>query len=219
MKNSKKVALSVVIIGLIVLLGIMTYLYFDMRNTARNNLDQLLQNAEDYSHEMGELSNEIDALKNQINKTGIASATNTTSAYIPEGVPVENVNNNAGTKAVEFEFNRSPENVTIEVLKDTVTRKSAEILITDKNEDTYGWGENFSLQKKVNGNWEELKMRSDKLLTFNALAYLPDENHQLKMKVDYGEYYGTLEDGIYRIVKAVYDGEDVDLYSDEFEVR
>lgn len=61
----------IMIVILIVLLGIMTYLYFDMRNTARNNLDQLLQNAEDYSYEMGELSNEIDALKNQINKMAL----------------------------------------------------------------------------------------------------------------------------------------------------
>ena len=218
MKNFKKVGLSVVIIGLIVLLGIMTYLYLDMRNTARNNLDELLQNAENYSYEMGELNNEIDALKNQINKTGIASVTNTTPAYIPEGMPVANVNDDVGTKAVDLEFNRSPENVTIEVLKDTVTRETAEILITDKNEHTYGWGENFSLQKKVNGNWEELNTLSDDL-TFNALAYLPDENHQLKMKVSYGKYYGALEDGIYRIVKSVYDGKYINLYSDEFEVR
>ena len=56
-------------------------------------------------------------------------------------------------------------------------------------------------------------------LIFNALAYLPKENGELKMKVKYGNYYGTLENGIYRIVKSVYDGGYIDLYSNEFEIK
>ena len=39
------------------------------------------------------------------------------------------------------------------------------------------------------------------------------------MKVDYGKYYGTLESGIYRIVKPIYDKKYIDLYSNEFEIK
>lgn len=218
MKNSKKIIVSSVIIVLVVCLGIMTFLYWNMRNTAKNNLEELLKSAEQHSKEVGELNNEIDSLKNQINKNGIASVTNATLPYVPENIPVANKTENSETKPSEIEFHRNPENVTIEVLKDTVTKEKAEILITDKNENCYGWGEDFRLQKKENGNWEDLKMVSDRL-AFNALAYLPDENQQLKMTVNYAEYYGNLENGIYRIVKPVYDREYIDLYSDEFEIK
>lgn len=218
MKNSKKIIVSSVIIILVVLLGIMTFLYWNMRNTAKDNLDELLKSAKQHSKEMGELNNEIDNLKNQINKNDITSVTNATLPYVPGNIPVANKTDDSKTNASEIEFHRSPENVTIEVLKDTVTKEKVEILITDKNQNTYGWGEDFRVQKKENGNWEDLKWLSDNL-AFNALAYLLDENQQLKMTVNYAEYYGNLEKGIYRIVKPVYDGEYIDLYSDEFEIK
>ena len=47
-------------------------------------------------------------------------------------------------------FNREIKNVTIEVLKDTVTNKSLEILITDNNQDYYSWGVDFRIQQKLN---------------------------------------------------------------------
>lgn len=113
---------------------------------------------------------------------------------------------------------RTPENVTIEVLQDTITKESAEILITDNNEQSYGWGDNFRLQKKENGTWKEMQTE-DGILTFNSIAYNLNEDKQVKLKTQYGNYYGTLENGIYRIVKPVYDNGYIDLYSNEFEVK
>ncbi len=196
MKNWEKIGF---VISFVVLV-IVAILYMNVRQENKN------------------LNREIQDLKNQMKQDEIASVTNSTPAYIPEGIPVANPNENSESEPPQTEYNRSPENVTIEVLADTITREMAEILITDKNEDVYGWGENFHLEKKVNGNWEKLEMTSDKL-AFNALAYLPNENGELKMKVNYGKYYGTLENGIYRIVKSVYDGEEISLYSNEFEIK
>lgn len=196
MKNWEKIGL---IVNFIVLV-IVVILYMNVRQENKN------------------LNAEIQDLKNQMKQDEIASVTNCTPAYVPEGIPVADPNENSESEPPQTEYNRSPENVTIEVLADTITREMAEILITDKNEDVYGWGENFHLEKKVNENWEKLEMTSDKL-TFNALAYLPNENGELKMKVNYGKYYGTLENGIYRIVKSIYDGEEIDLYSNEFEIK
>lgn len=196
MKNWGKIGFVISFIALI----IVVILYMNVRQENKN------------------LNREIQDLKNQMKQDEIASVTNSTPAYIPEGIPVANPNENSESEPPQTEYNRSPENVTIEVLADTITREMAEILITDKNEDVYGWGENFHLEKKVNENWEKLEMTSDKL-TFNALAYLPNENGELKMKVNYGKYYGTLENGIYRIVKSIYDGEEITLYSNEFEIK
>lgn len=196
MKNWEKVG---IVISLVVLV-IVAVLYI---NTKQQNKS---------------LNREIEDLKNQIKKDNLASVTNSTSAYIPEGMPVAEPNENLESEPPQTEFHRNLENVTIEVLEDTITRESAEILITDKNEEFYGWGEDFRLEKKKNGNWERMETVGDNLI-FNALAYLPKENGELKMKVNYGKYYGTLENGIYRIVKSVYDGEEIDLYSNEFEIK
>lgn len=68
----------------------------------------------------------------------------------------------------------------------------------------------------MNDNWEELKVIRDDL-TFTALAYKVDNNNQIKMKVNYSNYYGKLEKGTYRIVKTVYD--EIDFYSNEFEIK
>lgn len=113
---------------------------------------------------------------------------------------------------------RNPENVTIEVLKDTITNKTAEILITDNNEEQYGWGVEFRVQQKINGEWKELDYISDDL-SWIEIAYELNEKNQVKMKVNFEKYYGTLENGTYRIVKPVYDNRYIDLYSNEFEIK
>ena len=143
-------------------------------------------------------------------------SSNTTAPYIPDGMNIAD-GNEEKIPVTEKEYNRDVNNVTIEVLKDTITNKSVEILITDNNQDYYGWGVDFRVQKKINNKWEELN--SIRELSFIEIAYAVDENNQVKMKVDYGKYYGTLENGIYRIVKPIYDNGYIDLYSNEFEIK
>lgn len=210
--NKTNIFYKIIIIVLILALCIMTYLYFNMRENAKNNLNMFLNEAEQLSQANEELSKYEE-------KGNIVSITNTTPSYIPEGVQVANITDEEGIRASDLEFNRSPENVKIEVLENTITRDSARILITDNNEDNYGWGEEFKLQKKENEKWNELDYLDDELLVFNDIAYNLDENNQLIMKVDYGKYYGTLENGIYRIVKPVYDKGYINLHSNEFEIK
>lgn len=144
-------------------------------------------------------------------------SSNTTAPYVPAGLNVAN-GNEVRVPANSLEFNRSVENVTIEVLQDTITNKSLEILITDNNKDQYGWGVEFRVQEKVNGEWKELKYESDDL-TWIEIAYELNKDNQLTQKLNIEKYYGTLANGIYRIVKPVYDNGYIDLYSNEFEVK
>ena len=115
-------------------------------------------------------------------------------------------------------FNRSPENVTIEVDDSTVSPESVSITITDNNVDQYGWGVEFRVQEKVNGEWKELNYVSDDL-SWIDIAYELNADNQLTQKLDIEQYYGKLPNGIYRIVKPVYDNKYVDIYSNEFEIK
>ena len=116
------------------------------------------------------------------------------------------------------EFNRSPENVTIEVDNTTVSPESVSITITDNNEEPYGWGVEFKVQQKVNEEWVELQYIYDDS-TWIDIAYEVNEDNQLTLKLDIEQYYGKLSNGIYRIVKPVYDNGYIDIYSNEFEIK
>lgn len=143
---------------------------------------------------------------------------NSTTPYIPDGVNVATNESDTEIPADNIEFNRNKENVKIEVLPDTITKEKAEILITDNNEDHYGWGVEFKVQKKINGEWKDLEYISDDL-TWTDIAYSLNENNQLTQKLNIAEYYGELEKGTYRIVKPVYDKGYIDIYSNEFEIK
>ena len=113
---------------------------------------------------------------------------------------------------------RNVANVTIEVLKDTITPSKVSIKITDNNEVYYGWGVEFRVQEKINGEWKDLKYISDEL-SWIEIAYVPDANHQLTQELNIEKYYGELSSGTYRIVKPVYDNGYIDIYSNEFEIK
>lgn len=114
--------------------------------------------------------------------------------------------------------NRSSENVTIEVNNSTVKPESVSITITDNNENQYGWGVEFKVQEKVNGEWKNLNYISDEL-SWIDIAYQLNEDKQLTQKLDIEKYYGKLSNGTYRIVKPVYDNGYIDIYSNEFEIK
>ena len=116
------------------------------------------------------------------------------------------------------ELNRNPENVTIEVDESTVSAVSVSITITDNNEEHYGWGVEFRVQQKIDGKWEDLQYISDDL-TWIDIAYELNEDNQLTQKLDIEKYYGKLSNGIYKIVKPVYDNGYIDIYSNEFEIK
>lgn len=218
------IVLSVFNAILSIALIIMIFLYFNMKENSKICLESSLNSA----NEVSELNNKIQKLEDELElykKSGISIATNTvnnkgsyTEPYIPEEIEVDNPENNSGTLFVDREYNRSPENVKIEVLENTITNTSVEILITDNNEYKYAWGVPFNIQKKENGEWKNLEYVSDEL-AWISIAYNLDKNNQLKQKLDIEEYYGQLEPGIYRVVKSVYDEGNIDLYSNEFEIK
>lgn len=144
-------------------------------------------------------------------------SSNTTIPYIPDGMDISDGEEDK-IPVNEKEYNREPNNVTIEVLKDTITNKSLEILITDNNQDHYGWGVDFKIQKNFNEKWQDLEYVSDNL-SWIEIAYELNKDNQLKQNLDIEKYYGQLNKGTYRVVKSVYDKGYIDIYSNEFEIK
>ena len=128
--------------------------------------------------------------------------------------PVNTIDNGQN----DTKLNRNTNNVTIEVDNTTISPESVTIIITDNNTEHFAWGIEFRVQKKVNEQWEDLEYVSDDL-SWIDIAYEVNEDNQLTLKLDIEKYYGKLSNGIYRIVKPVYDNGYIDIYSNEFEIK
>lgn len=218
MNKLSKIFLVIIII-LIIALAVMVFLYMNAVKHAKNNLDQVLKNAE----EIFNLNIKISELEDEINesKSSISYVTNTTNAYTPEDTKIVDENGASKTDNVteRKKLNRDPEKVTIKIVEDTITPEGLTILITDKNENTYGYGEAYGIQVKKDNEWKDLESLPGTV--WILLAYNPNEDGELSQKLDFTRIYGTLQKGTYRIVKTISDSDtgEVDVYSNEFEIK
>jgi hypothetical protein len=131
----------------------------------------------------------------------------------------ENLNHTVLKNKVPEEKNYSSDTnqVKIEVDESTITPTSISIIITNNKENDLSYGENFKIQKKINGKWKDLDYASDKLY-WKALAYKTKGNSQTTNRLDIEYYYGKLDNGTYRVVKPI-NGDLVNIYSNEFEIE
>ena len=222
MKKSN-IILSIFNVILSIALIFMIFLYFNMRESSKKGLESTLQSANEV-YELNKKVQELEKELEQYRKSSLlTTVTNSvennkvssTEPYIPDEMKVADPNDNSGIKASDVEISYDISKVKIEVLKDTITNTSIQILITDNNRS--GWGESYRIQIKENNKWKDVETIAD--LNFIEIAYNLDENNQLKQKINWEKLYGKLEKGTYRIVKPVYVNEYVDLYSDEFEIK
>lgn len=211
MNKSSKIFLSIIVI-LLVILAIMTVSYLKMRNTAKENLNQVLETAEENSKLNARIS-ELEA------KSNIASITNATVPY-KGNINTNFVNNTKNEISGEIDYSIDIGKVTIEADKSTITPTSISIIITNNNENMLSYGEEFKIQKKINEEWKDLDYASDKLY-WNTIALVTKGNSQSTKKLDIEHYYGELDNGTYRVVKPIFNGNggEVEIYSDEFEIE
>ena len=94
-------------------------------------------------------------------------------------------------------------NVSMEIKEGTLTKTGATVVITDKNETPYSYGEWFRIDGKDGDKWKEVEQITDNY-AFNDIAYLIGEDGMLEEKIDWSELYGELENGEYRLVKELY---------------
>lgn len=106
--------------------------------------------------------------------------------------------------------------VSMSIMDDTLTPTSAKVIIKDTNKDKYVYGEEFFIEKKVEGVWKKLDPIVDSY-GFNDMGYLVGDSNKLGMIQDWTNIYGALTKGEYRLVKNVFD-DGYKYFSVEFEI-
>lgn len=117
------------------------------------------------------------------------------------------------------------DHVSMSIKKGTLTATGATIIIHDLSGRKYVYGSPFTIEKKVSGNWVEVKNICDNC-AFNAMAYGVDQDNILELNCNWERMYGKLKKGYYRIVKAAFikserpiTTEDIKYFSVEFEIE
>lgn len=115
--------------------------------------------------------------------------------------------------------------VSMTIEKDTLTRTSATIIISDYGKETNVYGEFYRIDKKENDEWKEVK-KAHTNYGFNEMAYFVDEDGKLEFKCDWEYMYGKLDKGEYRLVKSAFPNleraitdDDISYFSVEFTIE
>lgn len=90
----------------------------------------------------------------------------------------------------------------IRIKEGTLTNTSATIIIENKTESPIGYGEEYRIDKQINGEWRELKVKDEDYI-IDAIGYLIDGGKETEEKVDWADLYGELKKGKYRLVKEI----------------
>ncbi len=114
----------------------------------------------------------------------------------------ENYATNSNVNQID-EDSRNINNVTMKIKEGTLTKTSATIVIEDKNEEKYGYGQWFRIDRKENGDWKELEQINENF-AFTDIAYIPKEDGTIEIDENWKDLYGELQAGEYRLVKEVY---------------
>ena len=117
------------------------------------------------------------------------------------------------------ENNSDLENVIMKVDSTTIKTTSISIIIINNNDNEIGYGEEYKIQKNINGKWEYLDYLPNTV--WNDIAYIIKANSQTTKKLNLENTYGELEKGTYRIIKTMFseNGKKADIYSNEFEIK
>ena len=117
------------------------------------------------------------------------------------------------------ENNSDLENVIMKVDSTTIKPTSVSIIIINNNDNEIGYGEEYKIQKNINGKWEYLDYLPNTV--WNDIAYIIKANSQTTKKLNLENTYGELEKGTYRIIKTMFseNGKKADIYSNEFEIK
>ena len=112
----------------------------------------------------------------------------------------------------------SVENISLKIKEGTLARTGVTLLIEDKNDIPYSYDEWYIIEKKINKNWQ--RIRADNM-SFNEIAWMVGKSRRLEQVLDWEWFYGSLENGTYRIVKRVYehDSKEYSYFYIEFDIQ
>ena len=91
-------------------------------------------------------------------------------------------------------------NVSMDIYDISLT--GATLIITDTNKNQYTYSEWYKIEKEDSGKWYDVKPIINNYV-FNDIAYLVNDNNEVKFIIDWEWLYGKLPIGNYRILKQV----------------
>ncbi len=112
----------------------------------------------------------------------------------------------------------SIDDITMTIKEHTLTKTSMSIIITDTTgfNNAYGGGCEYRIDKKINGDWQEMK-KIKNLPSYLEVFYV-DEQNKLEFDIDWSITYGELETGEYRLVKSIDIEKKLYEFTVEFEI-
>lgn len=96
-------------------------------------------------------------------------------------------------------------NVRLEIVENTLSREGLTLLIVNDSEKTLVYNGSFSLEKKVDGNWYEVKDILGGNFGFEDIGYGTDPQDSSELVIEWEWLYGKLNSGEYRLIKNVLD--------------
>lgn len=106
-----------------------------------------------------------------------------------------------GPKSI-YQTNISEKMVKMTIKEDTLSNTSALIKITNQTNDLYYYGNSFSIEYKKKDEWYYLMPIEEMIFTMQAILIKPNETKEIN--VEWESYYGKLPVGKYRIIKNVF---------------
>lgn len=113
----------------------------------------------------------------------------------------------------------SIKNISMSIVENTLTNTGMSIIITDYTYGKFIYGYDYRIEEKIDNEWKKIKLKKDHIIRMPGL--LVDENHELKMDIDWSTPYGILPDGYYRLIKHATPEDNKKEYefSVEFEIK
>ena len=107
----------------------------------------------------------------------------------------------------KYKITNDPLNMSIK--KNSLTPEEATLIIKNNTNYTYTYGQSYTLEKYVDGNWFIIDPKND--LTFVSIGYTINPKETKQIKVNWKHHYGKLSSGKYRIVKDVFRNIDIPI--------
>lgn len=189
MKDNKKLIIALILV-IVVLVAIIVYL--------------LLNNAENKNVNTTSGGEEVVAINAINDENAINELYKLNDRYA--NLTSEQIN--------EMIEKRSIDKVSAVIKEGTLTKEGATVVITDKNDYPYSYGEDFDIQKLKDGKWEDLKSIGNSYI--NDIAHVIKEDGTTEIKLNWKDRYGKLETGNYKLIMPINQEESI---STEFEIK
>lgn len=92
--------------------------------------------------------------------------------------------------------------VSMRIKEGTLTKEGATLVIKDVSSRNNMYGEEYRIDKKINGEWIELDVIVTGNYGFTSIGYTVGGDNKLELDVNWKWLYGELKPGEYRIVKS-----------------